>query len=169
MGQPNPGGSEPEDQDGLLLPESQSQPPSESPAGLPGLPSAAPAPEPGSWTDYQLGMLTGTQQGPPMARSMSEMLLPPVPPPPASGHFRVTLDQAPRAIVYLRKAAEAFEAKRDWAERLSRIDPPGADEVSLDAVKIMGEAAAGPQGSLRMALEEGRRSSAGRPTRWRLS
>ena len=42
MGQPDPGGSEPEE---------------------------APAPEPGSWTEHQLGMLTGTEQGPPMARS----------------------------------------------------------------------------------------------------
>lgn len=159
MGQPNPGGSEPEDLDGLLLPGSQPQQSGEPPPGVPGLPGGSAAgqlaPEPPTWAEYQLGMLSGTQQGPPMARSLSEMLLPPVPPPPASGHFRVTLDQAPNAIFHLRRAADVFEAKLDWAESLGQIDPPGVDEVSLDAVRIMQAAAIGPEGSLRMALQQG--------------
>jgi hypothetical protein len=70
-----------------------------------------------------------------------------------SGGFSIDLDRAPQAIADLRAAANVLrdEAKKAWS--LARIKPPGLDEVSADAVRIMAEAAVGEQGSLRLALE----------------
>jgi hypothetical protein len=69
-----------------------------------------------------------------------------------SSGFSVGLDRAPQAIADLRAAADALKDEARRAEDLARIRPPGLDEVSEDAVRIMADAAVGEQGSLRLAL-----------------
>lgn len=70
-----------------------------------------------------------------------------------SGGFSVDLERAPQAIADLRAAADALRAEARNAWSLANIRPPGLDEVSADAVRIMTDAAVGEQGSLRKALE----------------
>jgi hypothetical protein len=68
------------------------------------------------------------------------------------GRYRVDLDRAPQAIADLREAARLLREESREAERLARVTPPGLDAVSTDAARVIGEAAAGPEGSLRAAL-----------------
>lgn len=69
-----------------------------------------------------------------------------------SGGFAVDLERTPQSIADLRAAANALKDEARRAEDLARIRPPGLDEVSADAVRIMADAAVGEQGSLRLAL-----------------
>ncbi len=69
-----------------------------------------------------------------------------------SGGFAVDLERAPQSIADLRAAANALKDEARRAEDLARLRPPGLDEVSADAVRIMADAAVGEQGSLRLAL-----------------
>jgi F0F1-type ATP synthase epsilon subunit len=69
------------------------------------------------------------------------------------GGFSVDLDHVPQAIADLREAARVLRDEADNAWNLANIRPPGLDEVSADAVRIMADAAVGVQGSLRLALE----------------
>jgi hypothetical protein len=76
----------------------------------------------------------------------------PVIPTTGSGGFSVDLDRAPHAIADLREAARILRVEAENAWNLAIIKPPGLDEVSADAVRIMADAAVGEQGSLRLAL-----------------
>jgi hypothetical protein len=91
--------------------------------------------------------MPGAQAAPPLAEGSPATTMA------GSGGFSIDLDRAPQAIADLRAAANVLrdEAKKAWS--LARIKPPGLDEVSADAVRIMAEAAVGEQGSLRLALE----------------
>lgn len=68
------------------------------------------------------------------------------------GSYSVDVDRAPQAIADLRRAAEALESEATRAWELARIEPPGLDVVSANAVRVFVEAAVGEQGSLRLAL-----------------
>lgn len=71
-------------------------------------------------------------------------------------HFQLDLDQAPQAIASFRQAAEQLRDLMDRAARLADIPAPGGDAVSLNAVKEIGQWAAGNDpGSLRSALQSG--------------
>jgi hypothetical protein len=76
----------------------------------------------------------------------------PIIPTTGSGGFSVDLDRAPHAIADLREAARVLRVEAENAWNLAIIKPPGLDEVSADAVRIMADAAVGEQGSLRLAL-----------------
>lgn len=71
-------------------------------------------------------------------------------------HFQIDLDQAPQAIAAFRHASEQLRDLMRDAEKLANIPAPGWDAVSLNAVKEIGQWAAGNEpGSLRSALESG--------------
>jgi hypothetical protein len=71
-------------------------------------------------------------------------------------HFQLDLDQAPQAIATFRQAAEQLQDLKRDAEQLANVPAPGWDAVSLNAVKEIGQWAAGNDpGSLRSALESG--------------
>jgi hypothetical protein len=71
-------------------------------------------------------------------------------------HFQLDLDQAPQAIAAFRQAADRLRDLMDRAAQLADIAAPGGDAVSINAVKEIGQWAAGHDpGSLRSALESG--------------
>jgi len=71
-------------------------------------------------------------------------------------HFQIDLDQAPQSIALFRQAADRLRDLMDRAARLADIPAPGFDAVSINAVKEIGQQAAGNDpGSLRSALESG--------------
>jgi hypothetical protein len=71
-------------------------------------------------------------------------------------HFQLDLDQAPQAIALFRQAADRLRDLEDSAAQLASIPAPGLDAVSINAVKEIGQWAAGNDpGSLRSALESG--------------
>ena len=141
MSQPNQDQPElPGHLDGVLEPAAPAPDP-----GVPLVDQQAP-PQQGSWTDYQLGLITGSQQPqPPMMNGPAGILM--------SGGYRVLPEEAPRVIANHRAAADALRNKAASAERLRDIPSPGLDAVSRNAVRVIGEAAAGPRGSLRLALQ----------------
>ena len=73
----------------------------------------------------------------------------------AGGSFYVSPDDAPQAIADLREAARQMRVLRASAERLAQVRAPGLDEVSAEAVRLIGEKATGSSGSLRMAMWQG--------------
>lgn len=71
-------------------------------------------------------------------------------------HFQIDLDQAPQSIALFRQAADRLRDLTYEAEQLGNIPAPGWDAVSINAVKEIGQWAAGEDpGSLRSALESG--------------
>ncbi|MGH3940354.1 MAG: hypothetical protein ACRDTG_17310 [Pseudonocardiaceae bacterium] len=69
------------------------------------------------------------------------------------GGFSVDVERAPQAIADLRKAADALRDEAEKSRNLAYMKPPGLDRVSHNAVQVFVDAAVGPDGSLRMALE----------------
>ena len=91
-------------------------------------------------------MITGSlQPQPPVVHGPAGILM--------SGGYRVSPEEARRVIANHRAAADAFRTLADQADDLRDIPPPGLDAVRRNAVRVIGEAAAGPQGSLKLALE----------------
>lgn len=106
----------------------------------------------GSWGEHYTGIAAGQDLGlsPP-----SHGLMATRPSMGGGGMFRIDPDLAPQAIADLRHAAALLKQEVQEAEQLANIEPPGLDKVSAEAVRIFGEMAIGPQGSLRAALEGG--------------
>jgi len=73
----------------------------------------------------------------------------------AGGSFYVSPDDAPQAIADLREAAAQMRDLAGRAVRLAKVRAPGLDEVSAEAVRLIGEKATGDSGSLRTALQKG--------------
>ena len=73
----------------------------------------------------------------------------------AGGSFYVSPDDAPQAIADLREAAAQMRDLVERAARLADVRAPGLDEVSAEAVRLIGEKATGDSGSLRTALQQG--------------
>lgn len=110
---------------------------------------AGPAPS-GGMTE-NLNMLVGPPStGPAPLRDMASILRGP------AQHFQLDLDQAPQTIAAFRQAADRLRDLVDRAAQLANIAAPGRDGVSINAVKEIGQWAAGHDpGSLRSALESG--------------
>ncbi|MDD7968489.1 hypothetical protein [Actinomycetospora lemnae] len=77
------------------------------------------------------------------------------PPEVGGGAFTVDLARAPEAIRELEQAKVELLSIRDEAFALGKVDPPAADQVSVDAARMLGIAASGGPGSLVAALEAG--------------
>ncbi len=69
------------------------------------------------------------------------------------GHYTVDPGRAPQAIADLRHAALLLQDEIYSAEDLANYPSPGLDAVSVEAVRVISEAAVGEQGSLRAALQ----------------
>jgi hypothetical protein len=67
--------------------------------------------------------------------------------------FRIEPEQVPQVIADLDEALKRVQLIRSRAEWLAFTSAPGYDEVSLNAVRQIGEMAMGDQGSLRAALD----------------
>lgn len=144
MSQPNPehqGGELPDHLDGTLDPAAPTPDPGVPRVGQQG------SPQQDAWTEHQLGLITGSQQPqPPVMNGPAGILI-------SGGGYRVLPEEAPRVIANHRAAAQALWEEARNAQDLARIPPPGLDAVSRNAVKVLGEVAAGPRGSLKLALE----------------
>lgn len=107
----------------------------------------------GSELPPHLRDVLGPQQGPSIATSNSDLLIPGTSSAPDGGYFWVSFEQAPQTISNLRHAAWVLEQKRLRAEQLARYPSPGLDDVSNDAVVQIGKAATGEQGSVSVAFQ----------------
>ena len=112
-----------------------------------------PVPRPEPELPPHLRDVLDPQQGPPMATSNSDLLIPGPSSAPGGGYFWVSFDQAPQTIANLRHAAWVLRAEARKAEQLANYPSPGLDEVSNDAVVQIGKAATGEQGSVTVAFE----------------
>ena len=77
------------------------------------------------------------------------------PPAVGGGSFSVDMERAPEAIRGLEEALALLKKVRQNAVALGTVVPPGKDQVSSDAAKLLGAAAVGGQGSLVVALDAG--------------
>jgi hypothetical protein len=74
---------------------------------------------------------------------------------PTGGSFTVDLERAPQTLRDLTAARDELRDLMLDAERLGKVDPGSADEVSRDAAVLLGAVADGGQGSLLLALRAG--------------
>ncbi|WP_433784357.1 PE domain-containing protein [Actinomycetospora sp. CA-101289] len=71
------------------------------------------------------------------------------------GMFEVNIAEAPQAIKELEQARSELESVKAEAVRLGQVNPPAADNVSLEAAEILGQAAVEGPRSFLQALTEG--------------
>lgn len=108
-----------------------------------------PAPSDGM-TEHLDALLHPPTTGPAPIQDLSSILLDP------AQHFQLDLDQAPQAIAAFRQVADQLRDLMDEASRLAEVRAPGADAVSINAAKEIGQWAVSEEpGSLRWALESG--------------
>lgn len=74
---------------------------------------------------------------------------------PTGGAFTVDLERAPQTLRDLTAARDELADLVLDAERLGKVDPGSADEVSRDAALLLSAVADGGQGSLLLALRAG--------------
>jgi hypothetical protein len=74
---------------------------------------------------------------------------------PTGGSFTVDLERAPQTLRDLTAARDELVDLMKEAQRLGKVDPGSADEVSRDAAVVLGAVADGGDGSLLVALNAG--------------
>lgn len=74
---------------------------------------------------------------------------------PTGGSFTVDLERAPQTLRDLTAARDELRDLVKEAQRLGKVDPSSADEVSRDAATLLGAVADGGEGSLVNALNAG--------------
>ncbi|HEY2192237.1 MAG TPA: hypothetical protein VGH76_08030 [Actinomycetospora sp.] len=74
---------------------------------------------------------------------------------PTGGSFTVDLERAPQTLRDLTAARDELRDLVTEAQRLGKVDPSSADDVSRDAATLLGAVADGGDGSLVNALNAG--------------
>jgi hypothetical protein len=74
---------------------------------------------------------------------------------PTGGSYTVDLERAPQTLQDLTAARDELTELLADTERLGKVDPGSADQVSQDAAALLGAVAAGGDGSLLLALRAG--------------
>jgi hypothetical protein len=74
---------------------------------------------------------------------------------PTGGSFSVDLERAPQTLLDLTAARDELRDLLKEAQRLGKVDPGSADDVSRDASTLLGAVADGGDGSLVNALNAG--------------